>query len=173
MGELITSWTIRLSLLLFTACIIAQLLGASKRWFSQWLWLWTLGFVLAVFHTIAAFHFYHDWSQQAAYQATAEQSRELIGVEFGAGLLFNYFFLAVWGWDVVQLARMGKSYLAVRWLRTLSIAYLVFIAFNGSVVFESGPVQLAGIAASVILLVAVVAKVIAAKSNRKESSIAE
>jgi hypothetical protein len=46
---------------------------------------------------------------------------------------------------------LAAAMLPVRWLRGLIHAYLFFIAFNGAIVFESGPCRWGGIIACVLL----------------------
>ena len=64
--------------------------GAMARAF------WTLGAALTVVHTIAVFHYIHDWSQDAALAHTAQQTAVLTGLRWGGGLYVNYAFIALW-----------------------------------------------------------------------------
>jgi hypothetical protein len=127
-------------------------------------WVWTTGCGLFLVHVACAFHFYHDWSHAAAWHDTAEQTRELLGVAFGNGIYFSYLFLALWVLDVAWLWTLGSTPFAAaqcasgvpplaaaeqrtpRW-RVLVHAFLLFIAFNGDIVFEAGPTRSAGIVA--------------------------
>jgi hypothetical protein len=61
--------------------------------------LWTAGVVLLGAHTLAAFHFVHGWSHQAAADETARQTAELIGLRWSGGVFVNYAFLAMWAAD--------------------------------------------------------------------------
>src|SRR5437879_5846251 len=48
------------------------------------------------FHVAAAFHFAHAWSHGVAYTATARQTKEATGWDWGGGLYANYAFTVVW-----------------------------------------------------------------------------
>lgn len=134
-------------MLLFVSVFIARGLRLTNNRNVWWNSIWTLGFVLFVGHVVAAYHFEHHWSHQAAVIDTAKQTRELIGVEFGGGVYFNYLFLVLWGVDVVvSWFEPNLSYL--RALRVLWISYLLFIAFNGVVVFKSGWLRALGLVAT-------------------------
>jgi hypothetical protein len=160
-GELLTAWTIRLAL----ACYVAYLAGwllvpnhgkSGTSWRTAARWLWTLGCVLFVIHVACAFHFYHGWSHADAFEKTAVETEQLLGFRFGEGIYFSYLFFVLWVVDVVAMwtwrSPGGQSrrpmIAAMQWLLH---AYLFFIAFNGAIVFESGPTRWAGIAACLVL----------------------
>lgn len=154
-GESLTAWTIRFSLLLLIVVFhwqFARPLGQRAR---SWLrLLWTASFILFVLHVLAAFHFIHHWSHSAAYIATAEETREKMGFAYGAGIYFNYLFLVVWGADVCWTwIAHDRGTDSLPWLIRAGRWYLLFIAFNGVVVFKSGWLRGLGIAASILLLV--------------------
>ena len=150
-GVAITAWTIRLAMLGYFAALLLMLLQRPQ----PARWLWTLGCGIFLLHVAAAFHFYHDWSHADAVAETARQTHELLGVVFGAGVWFNYLFALVWvtdvaWWWISPTARRRRP----RWVAALIHGYMLLIAFNGVVVFESGPVRWWGVIASAILLVA-------------------
>ncbi len=200
MGDLLIAWTIRLALVCF---LLALILWAVDGWYRAKIetderpkaggtlfgctrrqrqigarWLWTVGFIFFLGHVLAAFQFHFSWSQQRAFSETARQTRELLGVDFASGLLFNYFFLIAWLIDLTVLwggkprskprgkprSKAGQSADAAnqaepkvwpqwyKWPRRLIIAYLLFIAFNGTVVFKSGWLRWTGVAACLLLL---------------------
>ncbi len=94
--------------------------------------VWTLGFLFFVAHVVAAFHFHHHWSHASALAETARQTRDMIGLEFGAGLYFNHLFTIVWAMDLAWIwFANAEVTLRYPWLRLTWIAYLIFIAFNG------------------------------------------
>jgi hypothetical protein len=163
-GELLTVWTIRLAL----ACYVAHLAGwlvfrtgnsTAATWPAIARWIWTLGCGLFVIHVACAFHFYHDWSHAAAFEKTAHETEELLGFRFGEGIYFSYLFLAIWVLDVVWQwqphfrAGAASGPWASPW-RCVLHGYLLFITFNGAIVFESGPIRWAGIAACLVLAAA-------------------
>jgi hypothetical protein len=65
----------------------------------------------------------------------------------GAGVYFNYLFVALWLLDVAWWWLCPAGYLArPAWLGIALQGYLFFIAFNGAVVFASGPIRWVGLA---------------------------
>ena len=157
LGVLLTSWTIRLAL----ACYVAYLAGGlvvsasgkrSASWPSVARWIWTLGCGLFVIHVACAFHFYHDWSHAAAFEKTASETEDLLGVRFGEGIYFSYLFLVLWVADVAwSWLRPLSAAPQASWPRIALHAYLFFIAFNGAIVFESGPTRWVGIVVCLLL----------------------
>lgn len=151
LGVLLTSWTIRLALVGFAAVLAWRVSGkpASPVTAHRWRWVWTLSCLSFVLHVISAFHFHHHWSHQHALADTAEQTQQLLGWAFGEGLYFSYLFLVVWVADVAWWWLHEASYhRRPRWLGGAIQLYLLFIAFNGAVVFKSGVVRYAGLAAA-------------------------
>lgn len=167
-GSLIIAWTIRASVLLFFLTLFVWVLRTkSSRWAEVLRVVWTLGFVLFAAHVIAAFHFHHQWSHASALAETARQTRDLIGVEFGAGLYFNHLFMLIWAIDLAWIwlanPRLVQRY---RWLRLTWLAYLVFIAFNGVAVFKDGWMRIGGITALTLIVVGAIVR-------RKQGSLEE
>lgn len=170
MGEWLTIWTIRASLVCFAATLCGwcyyrtspMLLGSKVLLGSKeessltskiFLVLWTIGFLLMVLHILCAFHFVHHWSHRAALEDTAKQTREMMGWEFGEGIYFSYLFVIAWGAHVagswIASTRMNSIPMVVHgvWL-----GYLIFIAFNGAAIFEGGWTRLGTILAFVIAI---------------------
>jgi hypothetical protein len=124
--------------------------GRTRRWLAP---VWTLAFLLCVGHVLAAFHLVHHWSHSAAYRDTAEQTRQLLGVAYGAGVYFNYAFLFVWAVDVGWTWAAGSvPNRPLPWWIRLGRWYLLFIAFNGAVVFASGAWRWVGAAVTCLWL---------------------
>ena len=152
-GELLTLWTVRLALVCYVA-YVAQRLTAPKlarrsdSRFAAARAIWTLGCGLFLIHVACAFHYYHGWSHSAAWEKTASETDKLLGIRFGVGIYFSYAFMLLWLLDV---AAMWLWPLADGALRLLVHAYLLFIAVNGAIVFEAGPIRWAGIAACLLL----------------------
>lgn len=141
-------WTIRLSLVLMAAGVAGRLLDRTRQARGELLrGLWTAGWCLAVLHVLFAFAFVHDWSHARAVAETARRTAEQIGWEFGGGTYFNYAFLVVWGADVAWTWYDPAGYRRRSPFLTAGVVgYLLLIAFNGAVVFESGPTRWLGIA---------------------------
>lgn len=107
---------------------------------------WTIACIGLLLHVACAFHFYHGWSQDSAYRETARQTAEVFGLDWGGGLYINYALMTVWVADVVWwwrgpgLYRRRPVVLVAVWQ-----AFLIFIFFNATVVFETGPLRFTGL----------------------------
>lgn len=174
MGELLTRVSVWVALLCYLAGPLAALLGradggATMRDRLHWARVvYSLGFAAFLVHVVAAFHVYYDWSHGAALAETAHQTAELMGADTGAGLWLNYLFLLVWALDVAWWWWVGVEVHASRrsWVTGLVHGFFVFIAFNATVVFESGVVRWAGALGTG--LVAAVAIIVAVRARRTE-----
>lgn len=149
---------IRAALPLFVAVLAAEAFGRHRS-LRPIAALWLLGAGLAVWHSFGALLAFHDGSQQQAFQSTADQTQELLGVAFGAGLYVNYAFLAVWWFDAAlaffwpaRHRRLPRTY------HRGALGFLCFIALNATVVFKSGWLRWFGIGATLILLMLVFRK---------------
>lgn len=145
-GEMQTRNTVRLSLGWYTISLCLMMRLKKSDWpaetrlgrFTRWCWTWA--FLCFLTHLATAFHYYHHWSHAHAYQITFERS----GV--GEGIYSLYFFVgigladALWWW-------MRPNEYAERsaWFDRVIHAFMLFIVFNGMIVFESGAVRWAGI----------------------------
>lgn len=129
-------WTARLAVAGYLTAIGLSLGGKSRTTVQL---VWTAGFTLFCLHVLTSFHFIHHWSHTAARSHTAEQTREIIGWDWGGGIWFNYLFLGLWGLDVLfGWFRLGGRTNAVKWFTYLPFVihlYLVFIVLNATVIF--------------------------------------
>jgi len=138
-----TRWTIWIALALYVAALGARPASRLRQW------AWTLGCLFYLAHVAAAFHFYHHWSHAAAYQHTARRTAEVMGLDWGGGLYWNYAFTLVWLGDVIWMwLRLRRP----RWAGAAVQGFLAFMVFNATVVFETGPIRWLGLAATVGLL---------------------
>ena len=151
-GQLLTQWTIRLALALYVAWLAGWLCARGPRWAVASRWVWTAGCALFLVHVACAFHFYHGWSHAAAWEDTARQTQELLGVALGDGIYFSYVFLVLWVADVVWTWSVADP-LKTPWPRVLVHLFLFFIALNGAIVFEAGPTRPVGVVACLALSV--------------------
>jgi uncharacterized membrane protein YoaK (UPF0700 family) len=141
-GVLITRWTIRAALV---CCAIAAFevlrnRQATTRQTAR-LW-WTAGFVLYLIHVAAAFQFIHHWSHAHAYRHTAQQTYELLDIDWGGGIYFNYVFTIAWLIDVASLwTHSHREATRPSPLRLAWYAFFLFMAINATIVFEDGPVR--------------------------------
>ena len=152
----LTVWSIRLALLLFSLAVIGRLLRLG-RLATQGGWktiraIWVTACLLAVLHVVAVFGYVMNWSHQAAIEDTARRTQQMIGVTFGGGVYFNYMFLLVWTCDAMWWCGWPDRYLRRSQLwDALVIGYLWFIAFNAAVVFESGAIRWLGLLATLVM----------------------
>lgn len=111
---------------------------------------------------------FHNGSQQQAFQSTADQTQDLLGVAFGAGLYVNYAFLAVWSLDAVLAAFAPEPHQRLpRLYHALSLGFLCFIALNATAVFKSGWLRWFGIGATIVLLALVLGKRLALRFGQE------
>jgi hypothetical protein len=107
---------------------------------------WTIGCLSLLVHAVCAYHFYHNWSQAAAYRDTARQTAEVTGLDWGGGLFINYALIigwvmdVIWWWRGLEAYRSRPRHLVAAWQ-----GFLIFIVFNATVVFKTGPLRWIGL----------------------------
>jgi hypothetical protein len=155
-GELLTRWTVRLALALYVLGLILRARAAGRvRWQSLARLAWTAGYLAFLLHMVCAFQFYHHWSHAAAYEATARQTAETVGLAWGGGLYANYAFAAVWALDACWWWCRPEHYQGrPRVIEWAVQCFLAFIVFNATVVFGKGTIRRLGLAACLCLVVA-------------------
>ena len=137
MPLILTTNTIRVALLCYVLSNVLWLACRDQRRVERWArWCWTLGCVLFLAHMLCGFA-YHEWSHAKVYAYTAQETRRLIGWEFGAGVYFNYLFAVVWSGDVVRQWWFADTKWA-SWCGVAAQTYMAFIAINGTVIFKTG-----------------------------------
>jgi hypothetical protein len=152
--ELLTRWSVRLSLLLYAATLAALLIGRARPAILREARLTsTSGCILLWLHLAAAFHFYHHWSHQAAYEATARDTAATIGWAYGGGVYFNYVFAVLWTIDAAWWWSKWPPacYSRPRWAGALVHGFLFFMVFNSIVVFADGALRWIGVAILIAL----------------------
>lgn len=153
-GELLTVWTARGAMLVYMAFLWNR---TARKPGSAWpvsdRWLWTLTAVLHLVHVFCAFQFVHHWSHSAALHATAEQTAELTGLADGRGLFLNYALTALWPLDAFSrwLPRTG-SQPRLKWFQRGTECFVLFMAFNATVIFGRPETQLVTSLLSLVLL---------------------
>jgi len=114
---------------------------------------WAVGWLLCLIHVLLAFHFAHHWSHAAAVAATARQTAEAVGLDWGGGVWVNYAFLAVWGGDAAWRSLAPRRYwMRSRVLHWTIVGFLAFIVFNATIVFGGWGGRLVGVLAIVCIL---------------------
>jgi hypothetical protein len=116
--------------------------------------IWTIACISLLVHVACAYHFYHDWSQELAYRDTARQTAEVAGFDWGGGLYINYLLMAGWVLDVAWWWRAPGYYRSRPLMLTVAWhAFLMFMIFNATVVFETGALRVVGVILSLALCV--------------------
>lgn len=152
-GEALTRWSIRLALVLYVFAVAALLRGSSRQRRAARL-AWTAGCTLYLCHVAFAFHFYHRWSHAAAYEATRAETQRVVGLNWGGGLYFNYAFTVLWLGDVLWWWWVGDRRYVSRPRAVTGAVHGIFalMALNATVVFETGPLRVAGLVAAAVLI---------------------
>ncbi len=105
-------------------------------------------------HVASAFQFQHGWSNAGAYAHTAAKTAEFSGIDWGGGLYFNYLVMFVWASDAAWWWIAPESYRQrPAAVNRLVVGFILFIAFNATVVFGSGVPRWVALAVSAGLLV--------------------
>lgn len=145
-SDALIRWTVRLSLLYYAAAAVLMLRCGSADWRAEngrgrlARWCWTLAWAAFVIHVGVSFHFYHHWSHQSAFQHVEAVSH------FGYGIYISYLFTILWTADVVWWWLEPNRYaLRLHRIGWLMHAFMAFIIFCGTVVYEPGLIRWAGL----------------------------
>lgn len=136
--------SIWVSVAAWAAVMAGRLRGRECR--GAWL-LWAAGCAAYGLHLAAAFAGPYRWSHAVAWAETARRTRELTGVDAGAGLWLNYLFGLVWLGDLAGWRIRGAPLPGGRW-RPAALGlhgFLAFMIFQGTVVFGAGPSRWFGV----------------------------
>lgn len=153
-GEWLTRASVWIALVAYVAGPIAALVARQDAaWQRRARAVYTAGLVAFVVHVILAFEVFYAWSHHVALAETARETAAVTGRDTGVGLYLNYLFLALWLLDVGWWWRAGWSRFRARPMAVdLALhGFFVFIAFNATVVFETGPVRWFGVLGTVLL----------------------
>jgi hypothetical protein len=143
-GRWLTLATIWLSLVAYSTSLLVATIWplALRTRANPARLLWTAGCLAALVHVGLAFHMYHGWSHTAAYVDTARQTRETVGLNWGGGIFFNYAFVLLWIVDSLWWWMSPQQYQArPPWITALFHGFFLFMIFNATVVFGSGPAR--------------------------------
>lgn len=154
-GEFFTRFTIWVTLAgYFTGAAVFILSQKRRNWKRAARLAWSIACISLLAHVACAFHYYHGWSQTAAYQQTARQTAEVVGLNWGGGIYINYALMVgwvvdvIWWWRGLDSHRRRPQLLAAIWQ-----AFLIFIIFNATVVFKTGPLRWVGLALCLALVI--------------------
>ena len=146
-GEFFTRFTIWVTLAgYFIGAVVFGLSRQRRNWARAARLVWTIACISLLAHVACAFHFYHGWSHMAAYQQTARQTAEVVGLNWGGGVYINYALAVGWVIDCIWWWLDSDGYRRrPRLLAAIWQAFLIFIIFNATVVFETGPLRWLGL----------------------------
>jgi hypothetical protein len=151
-GDSQTRNMIRLSLCWYFAALVLMMLLKQSDWTAdaplgraaRWCWTWALASFLI--HVMMAFHYFHHWSHADAVRHT----REVSG--FGEGVYISYLFTLLWTVDVGFWWLAPRRYAARSvWIDRVWHGFMLFMVFNGTVVYESGLIRWAGLVMFLLL----------------------
>jgi hypothetical protein len=149
-GELLTRWSALLALLSYVLALMLRIVHRPNL--SRM--TWTGACLIYMLHVACAFQFVHHWSHAEAYAATARQTAQVVGLDWGGGLYANYAFTLLWASDVCWWwARPGRYLARPRSIERSVQAFLGFMWFNATVVFGKGSTRWLGLAACLFLAV--------------------
>ena len=124
--------------------------------------LWTLACAAYLIHVATAFDRVHGWSHGAAYAHVEEVSG------FGPGIFVSYFFSLLWLVDALWWQVSPRSYeMRSRWFDLAVHAFMAFVVFNGTIVYETGFIRWAG-----IVIFAVLGVILAFRVGRRKAGTA-
>ncbi len=153
-GEFLTRITIWIAVAAYVIGCVTFALSRGRFDFDRWTRsAWTIGCVALLSHFASAFHFYHGWSHTSAYLETARQTNEVFAINWGGGVFVNYAVALFWIGDIAWwwLAGVSSYRRRPQWLTLLWHGFLVFIIFNGTVVFAHGFGRWIGVVVTLIL----------------------
>ncbi len=154
-GEMLTRNTVRVTLFWYAVALLLMMRLDASGWRAQtWLgraarWSWTWAWISFLVHLAMAFHFYDHWSHERAF----ERTRAVSGV--GEGLYVSYLFTLAWTGDVLWwwLAPLAYARRSI-WIGRVGHVFTAFLFFNGTVIFEAGPIRWVGLVMFAGLLLA-------------------
>jgi len=159
-GDALTRNMVRLSLGWFAAAMLLMTRLQGADWAAETTsgrlarWCWTWGIASFLVHLAMAFHFFHDWSPVRAF----EHTRAVSG--WGEGIYVSYAFTWLWLGDAAWWWLRPAAYAARSpWMHRAIVAFMLFMVFNGTVVFEPGAIRRVGLVGFVVLAIAWLASI--------------
>jgi hypothetical protein len=151
-GDRLTRGTVRLALSWYTIAAGVMLFLDRTGWaaetnpgrLARWCWTWAWGAYIV--HLAMAFHYFHGWSHARAVEHVEQVSG------FGPGIYFSHLFTLVWTADVAAWW-LRPAWYAERspWFDRLLHGFMLFMIFNGTIVYETGFIRWAGSALFIVL----------------------
>jgi hypothetical protein len=152
--EFFIQWSIRVSIILVYARLLFRLWHGTPAQLDQRsreYQFWFTGFLFFVLHVFLSFHFVHHWQHSDAWNRTATETEDLIGIRSGYGIWANYLMLAFWCLDLLRLnkAKSNGRIPSLCMDRAVAI-FFGFMFINATVVF--GPTAYQYLAAPALIL---------------------
>jgi hypothetical protein len=145
-GDGLTRNTIRVALAYYGAAAVLMLLLQPAEWAAgSWRGrlarcCWTLAWAAYLVHVAVAFHYFDHWSHAQAVARTHRRTG------FGEGIYVSHLFTLLWTADVAWWWLRPAGYAGrAAWVHRGLHAFMGFVVFNGTVVFEEGPIRWAGV----------------------------
>jgi hypothetical protein len=152
LGEDQTRGTVRVALLYYGVAVGLMLFLGPADWQAcgrigrLTRCAWTLGWLTYLIHVAAALHYYDHWSHAEAMERTARQGG------FSYGIYVSHLFTLLWTSDVAWWWMSASTYGSRRpTIGGTLHAFMLFIIFNGTVVYETGLIRWAGAAGLAVL----------------------
>lgn len=146
-GDAVTRNTVRVALAYYGAAAALMLMLHPGEWAAgSWRGRlarcgWTLAWAAYLVHVVLAFHHIDHWSHAAAVARTYRRTG------FGEGIYVSHLFTLLWTADVAWWwLRPGGYARRPAWVQRGLHAFLFFMVFNATVVFEHGWIRWAGAA---------------------------
>jgi hypothetical protein len=145
-GDAVTRYTVRVALLYYAAGSALMLVLSPEEWAcGSWRGrlarcCWTLAWAAYLVHLAMAFHHVDHWSHARALARTHERTG------LAEGIYVSHLFTLLWGADVAWwwLSPAGHARRPA-WVGRGLYAFMAFVVFNGTVVFERGFIRWAGV----------------------------
>jgi hypothetical protein len=151
-GDDLTRNTVRLALLYYLPAAALMLHLDAPGWRAATdpgrvaRLCWSLAWLAYLVHVAVAFRYAHHWSHEEAMRHVHRVSG------FGPGIFASHLFTLVWTLDVLWWLLRPASYSRrPPWLGWTLHAFMAFIIFNATVVYESGFIRWSGVALFVVL----------------------
>lgn len=144
--------SIRLALIWYGLALLGFLNLGPSDWAGRTFrgqavrWCWTWACLTYVVHVGLAFQYVHHWSHAAAFEHVRQ------GSGFGHGIFVSYLFTLLWCLDVAFWWLNPDAYAKrSRGIDRLLHTFMLFIVFNGALVFAAGPVRWVSLSGFLIL----------------------
>lgn len=123
----------------------------SKDFFElAYRWSWFGAGLCTLVHILASYDLVHGWSHQSVLKQTGDESFAVVGLRVPWGVYANFVFAAILTGYSVAMIRIQARIARIDWWIFL---FLAFIVFNAMIVFKTGPIRWAGLAAFSVLAI--------------------